>query len=813
MKKVVLMVDDAKQALAPLSRALDAAGYDVKTGDATSAIDAFGTVPPELIFIQLAAGGGTAVTLAEQIRQRPDGALVPILFVGSGQEMITSVSDALAVGGDYYFQHPLDLEKVQAKVRAYIGVSAQLHDDEVTRPDGLVEEWSDFDFNLAGDKDKRAIVEDHLRSERESAQRLEAEPPPPPNADAIRKQVERHQAETKRKADEQQQKAEEQALRDAQARAQRQAETLAKQHEAALAELEKKRKAEDDAQRIAAEDDMRRKIEDELRAQADQEAKKKAEAERLRVQRLEEETRRRVEGELREETRKKTEEDQRRKADEDARKKAEEDSRRQFDEERRRLDEERRRMEEEFRRADEDRKKLEEEARKREEESRKRIEEETRRRLEDERRALDEAQKRAENDARRRVEEEQKRMRAEADALRRQGEEQQKRIEDEVRLRLEQELKRKAGVLDLPQPVSDPGLDNLRVQPPQALSGQISERHIGGVLGRLTMERITGKVVFAKTGSEKVIAFERGAPVAAASSDPSDRFEEFLLREHLLTRQQYQICRMRQLGGPRQTGAFIVNEGFLKPEELFDAVRRHLEDCVQSLFEWEEGNWSYRPELASADDRVVLTTPGERLILDGVRRRYLLARMIKLIGTPASLLVPLGELPAERLGLDGKERGIYKLLDGTRSLEDLVFSSGMSEERVYQLFCGLEALGYVQVAVRGAEAEQAEGGDNIDRARITERYELAKKADYFEFLGLSETATEYEIERALAAMRKLFGKERFATGVANTLSLELAEIERVLGDAEYVLRDARLRETYLQHLGRRVAAGGLIGRD
>src|ERR1700690_4391877 len=183
MKKPVLLVNDPKQALVPLAAALVAAGYGVRTVEGVQAVDDFAQATPELMFIQLNEGGGTGVTIAEQIRQRPDGALVPILFVGSGQEMITSVSDALAVGGDYYFQHPLDLEKVQAKVRAYIGVSAQFHDDEVTWADALVEEWSDFDFNLARDKDKRALVEDHLRSEQEWAQRLEADQPPPPNAD------------------------------------------------------------------------------------------------------------------------------------------------------------------------------------------------------------------------------------------------------------------------------------------------------------------------------------------------------------------------------------------------------------------------------------------------------------------------------------------------------------------------------------------------------------------------------------------------------------------------------------------------------
>ena len=237
-------------------------------------------------------------------------------------------------------------------------------------------------------------------------------------------------------------------------------------------------------------------------------------------------------------------------------------------------------------------------------------------------------------------------------------------------------------------------------------------------------------------------------------------------------------------------------------------MRRHLEESVHNLLEWEEGAWLYRPELAGSDERIVLMTGVERLIVDGVRRRYLIARMIKLLGPPSSLLVPSGvEFKPDQIGIDGKERALFKLLDGTRSIEDLVFSSGLSEERVYQLFTALEALGLLTVAVRGQTAleDNSENSDAIDRARIKERFELAKKADYFEFLSIPSSATEFDIERALAGARKLYAVERFAARVSNELTLELQEIERVLADAEYVLRDARLRDAYVQHLGRRIA--------
>ena len=78
-----------------------------------------------------------------------------------------------------------------------------------------------------------------------------------------------------------------------------------------------------------------------------------------------------------------------------------------------------------------------------------------------------------------------------------------------------------------------------------------------------------------------------------------------------------------------------------------------------------------------------------------------------------------GERPWD-LGLDPRERQLQKLLDGAHSIEDLVFSQGMGEERVYQVLFGLIAFDLAEVAVRGVEGQTASDPHNqgIDRARI-----------------------------------------------------------------------------------------------
>lgn len=982
-KKSVLVVDDPQRTLRPLAQALTAAGYAMRVLADDAALSAFDDSTPELIFISLSGGGGAGVTLTEQIRQRPDGALVPILFVGTGQEMITSVSDALAVGGDYYFQHTLDLEQVTAKVRAYIGVSVDsIGEEEVTRPDLLVSASDNFDelsfsadagsghqhtrefeaVQKAETEAKKKWVEEQIKLQIEAENRL-TEASPAPQSGIDRAAIEREVAErdTRRRAEEQQrERAEAETKRrldeERRAAAEQESRRLAVEQQRERAEAETRRRFEEE-RRVAAEQEARRRADEESRIRAEQELRERAAQEEER-RRLDEERRRRLEAEMMAQAeidaarradaeRKKREQEEQRRREEQDRRRREEETMRQEYERRKREEEEARqeaerrrreaealraeqlRREEEARRLEAVRKKAEEEAQRREaelraqleiealrraeeeaerrrredelirvenmrrkteeeaarkeaelrrleeegkrrseemtrrlraeEEAREKLEAELRSKLETEQQRRREAERRAEEEARqkelelRRIEEEARRradtraeemtrQRLEEDARRRadearrveeanqrrrrEQEEAERRYEADAHQRAEDEARRRSqnlervrgdvdpSRLDFEQEVSEPSfpaqvddatLDDRQLRAPSLNDGLLEEHEVAAVLAVVVRDETTGAMRFSRDTFSKTLWFEKGKLVAAQSNEPNDRFEDFLLREYLLTRQQYQACRLRQLESPRQAGAFIVAERFMKPEELFDAIRRHLVDVLHSLFAWEKGHFTYESTLAPADERIVLGVSGERLIVDGVRRRYLLQRSMRHLGPPSSLLIARRqkEFAPERLGLDSRERNLMKLLDGTRSIEDLVFTTGLSEERVYQVLTACEVLGFAQVAVRGLDVDTSNETSNaIDRARITERFELARKADYFSFLGLPARATEFEIERSLAQTRKAFSKDRFAVEVGQDLAFELREIERVLADAEYVLGDAQLRQAYVQHLQR-----------
>ncbi|HET9621299.1 MAG TPA: hypothetical protein VFP84_08040, partial [Kofleriaceae bacterium] len=88
----------------------------------------------------------------------------------------------------------------------------------------------------------------------------------------------------------------------------------------------------------------------------------------------------------------------------------------------------------------------------------------------------------------------------------------------------------------------------------------------------------------------------------------------------------------------------------------------------------------------------------------------------------------------------------------------------------------------------------------IDRERVRARWQLVTDADYFALLGVRRDATGFEIRRAYQAARRDFAADCFPGELRRELARELDDIAHVLDEAFRVLRDDRLRQTYLANL-------------
>lgn len=335
----------------------------------------------------------------------------------------------------------------------------------------------------------------------------------------------------------------------------------------------------------------------------------------------------------------------------------------------------------------------------------------------------------------------------------------------------------------------------------QASTGRIAFRQDG-----IAVEKGGGE----KGGIEKIVFFDQGRPVFASSSEPRDRMGELLVREGKITASQYERCQAVVAESGRRMGEILVDFGYLKRRELLPAVRRHVEDIVYSLFQWDRGTYHIALDATPSSERIRLSRHPAALVLEGIRRKLDRTSLERLIGSASTVI----EVPdRERLGgiinlgdLAAEERSALAAFDGNADLSAVARTAGVDVADVLPLAWGLCVLGLATARRTDTEVPDESSalvGETdlaIDRERVRARWSLVSDADYFALLGVRRDATAFEIRRAYQSARRDFATDSFPSDLRRELARELDDIAHVLDEAFRVLRDDRLRQTYLSNL-------------
>ena len=342
-----------------------------------------------------------------------------------------------------------------------------------------------------------------------------------------------------------------------------------------------------------------------------------------------------------------------------------------------------------------------------------------------------------------------------------------------------------------------------------------------GLLARMYLSRLSGRLTVRAGSVKKYIVFERGHPVLAGSNRPEDRLGEMLVRQGRLRAEQASTLGDEAAATGRRLGLVLVDRGLIAAAELTGIVRRHYEELIHSIFPWQKGAWTLGTDGSIAAEKVLLSLHPAALIFAGIRRGYGDARTIASLGGTGEVfqLRPwpgLGEL-LDKMGLDPAERRLVLHFDGVQSLAAIASASGLAPERVnavaWALFV-LDRLEPAPIAEEGAGAEAArrrgavsttaggfrERDEVIDRALVQARAALVADGDYFQILGVPRDAGAEEIRRAHEALSAGLAPGALHPVVAADLEGELREIRAVLDEATGLLLDDRLRQAYRDHL-------------
>ncbi|HLM68611.1 MAG TPA: DUF4388 domain-containing protein, partial [Longimicrobium sp.] len=342
-----------------------------------------------------------------------------------------------------------------------------------------------------------------------------------------------------------------------------------------------------------------------------------------------------------------------------------------------------------------------------------------------------------------------------------------------------------------------------------AIKGNLREASLPDVLQLLSMGQKTGCLSLTDRSSFGYIYFERGRISYASIVNRRDRLGDLLVKNGLLDAKDLFAAIDDQAKSPgERLGEILIRRGSITRDQLEHYIRIQIEEAVYFLFTWTQGSFYFEADQRPEEGSFQVSINPENLLLEGARRIDEWSLIEKKIPSLDLVFETDRTKPMEGLELSEDQRKIIPLMDGKRTVQELIEESGMVEFDVGKALFGLIQAGFAHPVGRRSHVEQKE----VPQARIDEHRNLGiafyrtgmydeSTREFRRVAELQPHNVDSRFHLALIGLRK--GDDRFAlrylkevvelgggrAGVFQAMSLSLERLGR-LPDARFASDEA-----------------------
>jgi len=229
------------------------------------------------------------------------------------------------------------------------------------------------------------------------------------------------------------------------------------------------------------------------------------------------------------------------------------------------------------------------------------------------------------------------------------------------------------------------------------LQGDFEGLTLASILQLLCNDQKTGILRVTCEEEESRVFFEQGTIIYASSSHKEAKLGVLMRKDGILSAQQLQKC----LGLARENnihlGKVLVEKGYISFDSLKKYNTRQVETILYNLLFWKKGKFEYKDSKLNLKGMIVIQLNPMKLILEASRRVDELSFLKELIPSDKLVFKMSGKVQSkEEIKLNANEWRILSLIDGTRTVRQVINESTYDEFAVYKILFSVISSGLIE---------------------------------------------------------------------------------------------------------------------
>ncbi len=391
------------------------------------------------------------------------------------------------------------------------------------------------------------------------------------------------------------------------------------------------------------------------------------------------------------------------------------------------------------------------------------------------------------------------------------------------RARLEAKSKDLAALADLAEVKSVESDSQIRFRGAALVRGDLRQTDFAEVLAELHRWRATGALLLENAPVKKLVWLKEGAPVFVRSNLLVEALGQLLVRERMITLAECEEGLRRMNASRRQLGTELIEMGCISPANLAYALQLQVEQKLFDVFGWTTGEYRFNPRATMPAMQIALELTPAKTLLEGVKRCYDEERARRALGQVDDCAVALTDDPMDRfqdMGLDPEEAQLYALIDGRRTVRELLAFGALPADDGRKLLYALRCANMIHFEVPDARAQplplplafaarpppppdlpgRAVAEPELEQLRqiqrLAARVQDLRRGTLFEVLGVRPDASELEVRHAFIALARENHPDRLGPDASAEAHAFAEDVFAQISLAHETLIDRRKRTAY-----------------